>query len=198
MNTWAKIRGAYVLTRRNIARIIAAIAAAILSFHTATTTLSPADEALNRRAFSALDSVHHIEESLPATESRVAVSDHVFGELSELFLTFRHLLPGASAPTMPRLSRLNGSIASSQRPATKADLRAAVKTILRGEDVNLSKPGPHLTHAKRRQIAAAENYRKTHCGCTLHNACIKSFVPETGGYASGKSLYLAMLRANLS
>ena len=68
----------------------------------------------------------------------------------------------------------------------------------RGEDVNLSKPGPRLTQAKRRQIAAAEKYRKAHCGCTLHNACIKSFVPETGGYASGKSLYLAMLRANLS
>ena len=198
MNTWAKIRGAYVLSRRNIARIIAAIAAAILSFHTATTTLSPADEALNRRAFSALDSVHHIEESLPATESRVAVSDHVFGELSELFFAFRHILLGASAPARPRLSRPNGSIASSQQPATKADLRAAVKTILRGEDVNLSKPGPQLTAAKRRQIATAEKYRKTHCGCTLHNACIKSFVPETGGYASEKSLYLAMLRANLS
>ena len=195
-NTWAKIRGAYVLSRRNIARIIAAIAAAILSFHTATTTLSPADEALNRRAFSALDSVHHIEESLPATESRVAVSDHVFGELSELFFAFRHLLPGASAPTMPRLSRLNGSIVSSQRPATKADLRAAVKTILRGEDVNLSKPGPRLTQAKRKQISAAEKYRKTHCGCTLHNACLRSFVFEKGGYSSGKSLYRVMKRMN--
>ncbi len=103
MNTWAKIRGAYVLSRRNIARIIAAIAAAILSFHTATTTLSPADEALNRRAFSALDSVHHIEESLPATESRVAVSDHVFGELSELFFAFRHLLPHRSGQRATRL-----------------------------------------------------------------------------------------------
>ena len=79
---------------------------------------------------------------------------------------------------------------------TKADLRAAVKTILRGEDANLPKPGPRLTAAKRRQIAAAEKYRKTHCGCTLHNACIKSFVSDPGGYASGKSLYLAMLRTN--
>ena len=131
---------------------------------------------------------------MPTTESRVAVSDHVFGELSELFFAFRHLLPGASAPAMPRLSRLNGS--SSQRPATKADLRAAVKTILRGEDVNLSKPGPRLTQAKRRQIAAAEKYRKTHCGCTLHNACLRSFAALPGGYASGKSLYLAMLRAD--
>ena len=196
MNTWAKIMGAYVLSHRNIARIIAAIAAAILTFHTAITTLSPADEALKHRTSDAMCRILNIEESLPATESRIAVSDHVFGELSELFVTFRHLLPGASAPTMPRLSRLNGSIASSQRPATKADLWAAVKTILRGEDVNLSKPGPHLTHAKRRQIAAAENYRKTHCGCTLHNACLRSFTAIPGGYASGKSLYRVMKRMN--
>ena len=196
MNTWAKIRGAYVLSRRNIARIIAAIAAAILSFHTATTTLSPTDEALKHRTSDAMCRILNIEESLPATESRVAVSDHVFGELSELFLTFRHLLPGASGPTMPRLSRPNGSIASSQRPATKADLRAAVKTILRGEDVNLPKPGPRLTAAKRRQIAAAEKYRKTHCGCTLHNACLRSFTALPGGYASGKSLYRVMKRKN--
>ena len=82
MNTWAKIRGAYVLSRRNIARIIAAIAAAILSFHTATTTLSPTDEALKHRTSDAMCRILNIEESLPATESRVAVSDHVFGELS--------------------------------------------------------------------------------------------------------------------
>ena len=77
---------------------------------------------------------------------------------------------------------------------TKADLRAAVKTILRGEDVNAAKPGPRLTPAKRRQIEAAENYRATHCGCTLHNACLRSFVRVKGGYKSGKALYRVMLR----
>ena len=71
-----------------------------------------------------------------------------------------------------------------------------MKTILRGEDVNLPKPGPQLTAAKRRQIAAAEKYRKTHCGCTLHNACLRSFVFEKGGYSSGKSLYRVMKRMN--
>ena len=84
----------------------------------------------------------------------------------------------------------------SRSSVTKADLRTAVKTILRGNDVNLPKPGPRLTAAKHKQIAAAEDYRKTHCGCTLHNACLKSFVPETGGYASGKSLYRVMKRTN--
>jgi hypothetical protein len=64
-----------------------------------------------------------------------------------------------------------------------------VKTILRGEDVNLPKPGPRLTAAKRRQIAAAETYKKTHCGCSLRNACVRSFVYECGGYSSGLSLY---------
>jgi hypothetical protein len=83
-----------------------------------------------------------------------------------------------------------------QLSATKDDLLAAVNTILRGEDVNFPKPGPRLTAAKRKQIAAAEKYRKAHCGCTLHNACLKPFVPESGGYASGKSLYRVMKRMN--
>ncbi len=98
--------------------------------------------------------------------------------------------PPGDQPSAPPPARKSRSV------ATKADLRTAVKTILRGEDVNLPKPGPRLTAAKRRQIAAAEKYKKTHCGCTLHNACLKSFVSEPGGYSSGKSLYLAMLRAN--
>ena len=51
-----------------------------------------------------------------------------------------------------------------------------------------------FTISMRRQIAAAEKYRKTHCGCTLHNAGIKSFVSAPGGYASGKSLYRVMSR----
>ena len=76
-----------------------------------------------------------------------------------------------------------------QAVATKADLRAAVKTILRGEDVNAAKPGPRLTPAKRRQIEAAEAYRRSHAGCSLHNACMRSFVPAKGGYKSAKVLY---------
>ena len=79
--------------------------------------------------------------------------------------------------------------ASVPMPATKSDLRAAVKTILRGEDVNAAKPGPRLTPAKRRQIDAAETWRKSHAGCTLHNACIRSFVPARGGYRSADALY---------
>ncbi len=81
-----------------------------------------------------------------------------------------------------------------QRAATKSDLRAAVKTILRGEDVNAAKPGPRITAAKRRQIEAAEAYRKSHAGCTLHNACIKSFVPAKGGYKNAMALYSHLYR----
>ena len=81
---------------------------------------------------------------------------------------------------------------SKGKAVTKSDLHAAVKTILRGEDVNAAKPGPRLTAAKRRQIKAAEDYRATHCGCTLHNACIRSFVFEKGGYASAMALYSHM------
>ena len=71
---------------------------------------------------------------------------------------------------------------------------AAVKTILRGEDESAAKPGPRLTAAKRRQIEAVEAYRKSHAGCTLHNACIRSFVAAKGGYGSAKNLYRVMSR----
>ena len=81
---------------------------------------------------------------------------------------------------------------SKGKAAPKSDLHAAVKTILRGEDVNAAKPGPRLTAAKRRQIEAAEQYRATHCGCTLHNACLRSFVFEKGGYKSAMALYSHM------
>ena len=73
--------------------------------------------------------------------------------------------------------------------ATKADVRAATKTVLRGEDPNAKKPGPQMTEAKRRQIKAAENYRRTHAGCTLHNACLKSFSSVDGGFKSAGALY---------
>ena len=81
-----------------------------------------------------------------------------------------------------------------QRAATRSDLREAVKTILRGEDMSAAKPGPRITAAKRRQIEAAEAYRKSHAGCTLHNACIKSFVPARGGYRSANAMYECMRR----
>ena len=42
---------------------------------------------------------------------------------------------------------------------------------------------------ERRQIAAAESYLATHSGCTLHNACVRSFGTAKGGYASGLSMY---------
>lgn len=72
---------------------------------------------------------------------------------------------------------------------TKSDLRTAVSTILRGDDMYVAKPGPRLTLAKRRQIEVAEEYRATHRGCSLYNACIRSFVPTKGGYKSAKTIY---------
>jgi hypothetical protein len=77
---------------------------------------------------------------------------------------------------------------------TKADLRAAVKTIIRGEDVSASKPGPRTTPAKQWQIEAAKKWRATHAGCSLHNACIRSFVPAKGGYKSAKAMFVVLNR----
>lgn len=82
----------------------------------------------------------------------------------------------------------------SPAPATKADLHTAVKTILRGEDVNAAKPGPRLSAAKQRQIETAKTYRKGHAGCTLHNACMRSFVDVPGGYKNAMALYRTMKR----
>ena len=54
--------------------------------------------------------------------------------------------------------------------------------------------GGSETVVKRRQIEAAEAWRKSHAGCSLHNACMRSFVPASGGYKNSKTLYRVMSR----
>jgi len=129
--------------------IIAAIAAAILSFHTAPTALSPAEESLNRRAFSALECVHHIEESLPAAESRVAVSDHVFGELAELFLRFRHLLAGGKdQPCRPAASSRRYPTRKSLSVSRAAEITGLSESTIKrldGDPKNTNYPGRNTT-----------------------------------------------------
>ena len=152
----------------------------------------PEDMVLASRCANATQSLLSLKCSLAATSSnRAVVPDPLYLEIKALYMMLKDSISAPMPCTVKRLT-----VPPSKRLATKADLRAAVKTILRGEDANLPKPGPRLTAAKRRQIAAAEKHRKTHCGCTLHNACLKSFVPEKGGYSSGKSLYRVMKRMN--
>jgi len=197
MMSWAKIKGVFILSRRNVARVIAALAAAILAFHTAAAPLSTDDESLCRRTSAAMCRLLPIEDSMPPETARITMNDHVFQEVAELFFKFRHLVPGGrKAAQRGSPGGLAPPVAAriAERPATKADLRAAVKTILRGEDVNAAKPGPRLTAAKRRQIEAAREYQRTHAGCTLHNACIRSFAAAKGGFASGKALYVVLKR----
>lgn len=78
--------------------------------------------------------------------------------------------------------------------ATKNDMRAAVRTILRGEDVTASKPRHRKNPAKRQQLKAALEYKNSHAGCSIHNACTRAFVPLAGGYASSKCVYRTLLR----
>ena len=126
---WAKIKGAYVLSRRNVARIIAAISAALLAFHTATAALSSQDEALRRRVLAVMGSAAIIDRTLPPGDSRIAVSDEVFEEFAEMFLLFRHLLHGdASRPCAKRLVPVSA-------PAVKARTRRQHPGELRQEDV---------------------------------------------------------------
>ena len=115
---WAKIRGAYRLSRRSIARIIAAISAALLAFHAAAADLSPADEALRRRASGAMRRILPIEDSMPAGEPHVAVSDHIFVEFAEVFFGLRPFAASAAggnpvvfvprAANMPRCPKRRG------------------------------------------------------------------------------------------
>ena len=102
-----------MLSRRNIARIIAAIAAAILAFHTATAALSPDDEALCRKASATMCRALSFEDSLPSGEAPVAVSDHLFEEFAEVFFLFRHLVSGNASTPPPR------SAAPARRYATR-------------------------------------------------------------------------------
>ena len=105
---WAKIRGAYRLSRRSIARIIAAISAALLAFHTATSAFTPADEALGRRAFNVMCVAFPLADSMPPTEVHVAVSDRVFDELADVFFKARPYLvakPMAAPPVAAQSRR---------------------------------------------------------------------------------------------
>ena len=157
-----------------------------------TSAVLPEDMVLANRCANATQSLLSLKCSLAATSSnRAVVPDPLYLESKALYM----MLKDSTSAPMPCAVK-QPTVPPSKRLVTKADLRAAVKTILRGEDVNATKSGPRLTAAKRHQIAAAEKYRDTHCGCTLHNACLKSFVRESGGYASGKSLYLAMIRTS--
>ena len=135
MRRWAKIRGAYVLTRRNVARIVAAIAAALLAFHTASAALSPADETLCRRASGAMVRALNLEDAMPSGVSRVAVSDHVFAELTEVFFAFRHLLPGplAQPRTIAARRRNAPALATSFSAEDRRMLRQIYRASVFGE-----------------------------------------------------------------
>ena len=133
MLSWAKIKGVFILSRRNVARVIAALAAAILAFHTAAAPLSQDDESLYRRTSAAMCRLLPIEDSMPPETARITMNDGMFLEVAELFFKFRHLVPGSRKAAQrgspgglapPAAARI------AERPATKADLRAAVKELM--------------------------------------------------------------------
>ena len=219
-----KIGGVYILSRRSITRMIKAIATAFAALCIYTSSFG--DMLLASRYANTSLSLLSLKSSLKSDAARTVVPDLLYLEGKALYFKAKssvaarpEIAPYQAAATSaappvaavagrppyrngrdvrcPSTPYHNGRDASPRQTAvTKADLRAAVKTILRGEDVNASKPGPRLTPAKQRQIEAAEKYRTMHCGCTLHNACMKSFTAELGGYSSSKSLYLAMRQTN--
>ena len=161
--------------------MIAAITAALVTLCNAATAESLA---LVRRIHSATVALVSIDSQMAGRCARAVVPDFVYLESKDLYLSLRQ--PKAARKRVQPAALTPVRAASA---VTKSDLRAAVRTILRGEDVNATKPGPRLTSAKRSQIAAAREYQSTHCGCTLHNACKRSFVPKHGGYKSAKSMY---------
>ena len=199
-----KIRGVYILSRRSVLRLIATITAALVALYSAATAQA---ESTIRRIHDATISLVSLDRQMTGRLVRTAVPDFMYLEDKSLYLELRPFRdfhgrvppivrePVASVAAVagrPPYPAARRDASPRQKAATKADLRAAVKTILRGEDVNAAKPGPRLTPAKRRQIEAAETWRKSHAGCSLHNACMRSFVPTEGGYKSADALYAHM------
>ena len=190
-----RIKGFYILSRRSIARMIAILGIALGFLYSEATAES---NAMSRRVEDAQVELIRLKRRLPEDSSRTQLPDVQYIEYKSVYLESKRYKKEFGNPiTARRDASPHPQRAGRPSPSgavTKADLRAAVKTILHGEDVNAAKPGPRLTPAKRRQIEAAKNYRATHCGCTLHNACIRSFVPASGGYKNSKTLYRVMSR----
>ena len=193
-----KIGGNYILSRRNIARMIAVMATAFVMLCNAVTTK---DEPLVNRIRSTSIALYALDGEIDGRSTRTVVPAVHYIEYKSVYLEAKRYNKEHENPTKTdatgRVPPVMGNVKkprSGAAPATKADLRAAVKTIIRGEDVFASKPGPRITPAKQRQIEAAEKWRVTHAGCSLHNACIRSFVQTKGGYKNGKALYRVMLR----
>ena len=193
-----KIKGFYILTRRSIARMIAVMATAFVMLCNAVTTK---DEPLVNRIRSTSIALYALDGEIDGRSTRTVVPAVQYIEFKSVYLEAKRYRKEHENPTKTdatvRVPPVMGNVKkprSGAAPATKADLRAAVKTIIRGEDVFASKPGPRITPAKQRQIEAAEKWRATHAGCSLHNACMRSFVPAKGGYKSAKAMYECLRR----
>ena len=145
-----------MLSRRNIARIIAVIAAAILAFHTATAALSPSDEALSRKASATMCKALSFEDALPSGEAPVAVSDHLFEEFAEVFFLFRHLVTGGAAST-------TGTHIATPVPSFTAEDRRMLRQIHRATVYGETPTEAQIAgDVRRRQVLyGAELYRPT-------------------------------------
>ena len=194
-----KIGGNYILSRRNIARMIVALGTALMLLCSDTT--AQAKDFVNR-IHDTTDSLVSIDRQMVEATCTV-VPEAKYRECKSVYLEAKRYNKehGNPAKTARRWGEPSGRAVAARRDAsphhaavTKADLRAAVKTIIRGEDVFASKPGPRITPAKQRQIDAAKKWRATHAGCSLYNACLRSFVPAKGGYKSAKVMYRILVR----
>ena len=179
-----KIGGNYILSRRSIARMIVAFGTALMLLCSDTT--AQAKDFVNR-IHDTTDSLVSIDRQMVEATCTV-VPEAKYRECKSVYLEAKRYNKEHGNPE--KTARRDAS--PHHAAVTKADLRAAVKTIIRGEDVFASKPGPRITPAKQRQIEAAEKWRATHAGCSLHNACMRSFVPTKGGYKSAAALYTHM------
>ena len=178
--------------------MLATISAALMMLYAAAT--APV-EGMVRRIHDVAGGLLSLDRQMVGRLMRTVVPDILYLEYKSLYLEVKASVvatsaapPGTAVAERPPYHAARRDASPHHAAATKADLRAAVKTILRGEDVNAAKPGPRLTPAKKRQIEAAEAWRASHAGCSLHNACIRSFVPARGGYRSAKALYECMRR----
>ena len=97
-----KIRGAYLLSRRSIARMVAAITAALLALYSAATAEG---EALVRRIHNATIALVTLDSQMVGRSVVAVVPDTLYLESKSLYLTLRRPHAAAVQPRMIELVR---------------------------------------------------------------------------------------------
>ncbi len=187
--------------------MIATITAALMSLYAA---VSAQAQNTVRRIHDATISLVSLDRQMMGGVTRTVVPEIMYREYKALYLEQRKdkKPPGGwaaewghggvrGAPALP--CGRDGARPSLAGAATKADLRAAVRTILRGEDVSAAKPGPRITprsggRSRRRRHTAPPIEAAP---CTMR-VCARSSPPRTGTRTARRSIALCSEKVTIN